>query len=97
MATKTKKRFKEAELIDQNETQAQAVPATDAEVAQAAAPVEAAPAADEAAPEEEAVLPEGTDEAAADSGVEVNPETVSVQVQIQVDQLGAAVAQATGD
>lgn len=98
MATKTKKRFKEAELIDQNETQAQAVPATDSEVAQAAAPVEAAPAANEATPEEEeAVLPEGTDEATADAGVEVNPETVSVQVQIPVDQLGAAVAQATGD
>lgn len=98
MATKTKKRFKEAEFIDQNETQAQAVPATDSEVAQAAAPteaapVEAAPAVDEAAPAEEAVLPEGTDE----TGVEVNPETVSVQVQIPVDQLGAAVAQATGD
>ena len=96
MATVTKKkRFKEAELIDQNETQAQAVPATDAEVAQAApaepAPMEAAPA--EEAPAEEAVLPEGTDE----GGVEVNPETVSVQVQIPVDQLGAAVAQATGD
>lgn len=98
MATKTKKRFKEAEFIDQNETQAQAVPATDAEVAQAA-PVEAAPAepVDAAPVEDEAVLPEGTDEASADGGVEVNPETVSVQVQIPVDQLGAAVAQATGD
>lgn len=96
MATVTKKkRFNEAELIDQNETQAQPVPATDAEMAQAApaepAPMEAAPA--EEAPAEEAVLPEGTDE----GGVEVNPETVSVQVQIPVDQLGAAVAQATGD
>lgn len=94
----TKKRFKEAEFVDQNETQAQAVPATDAEVAQAA-PVEAAPAepVDAAPVEDEAVLPEGTDGAAADSGVEVNPATVSVQVQIPVDQLGAAVAQATGD
>lgn len=96
MATKTKKRFKEAEFVDQNETQAQAVPATDAEVAQAA-PVEAAPV-DAAAPaEDEAVLPEGTDETTEDGGVQVNPETVSVQVQIPVDQLGAAVAQATGD
>jgi hypothetical protein len=94
----TKKRFKEAEFVDQNETQAQAVPATDAEVAQAA-PVEAAPAepVDAAPVEDKAVLPEGTDEAAADGGVEVNPATVSVQVQIPVDQLGAAVAQATGD
>lgn len=94
----TKKRFKEAEFVDQNETQAQAVPATDAEVAQAA-PVEAAPAepVDAAPVEDEAVLPEGTDEATDDSGVEVNPATVSVQVQIPVDQLGAAVAQATGD
>ena len=97
MATITKKRFKEAELIDQNETQAQAIPATDAEVAQAA-PTEAVPAVDEtvpaeAVPAEEAVVPEGTE----DAGVEVNPETVSVQVQIPVDQLGAAVAQATGD
>ena len=90
MATVTKKkRFKEAEFIDQNETQAQPVPATGDEMAQAA-PVEAAPA------EDDAVLPEGTD-GAVEGGVEVNPETVSVQVQIPVDQLGAAVAQATGD
>lgn len=96
----TKKRFKEAEFVDQNETQAQAVPATDAEVAQAA-PVDAtatAAPADAAAPaEDEAVLPEGTDETTEDSGVHVNPETVSVEVQIPTSDLGAAVAQVTGD
>ena len=91
----TKKRFKEAELIDQNETQAQAVPATDAEVAQAA-PTEAAPV--EAAPvEDDAVLPEGTEGEDVGAEAQVNPETISVEVQIPTDQLASAVAQATGD
>ena len=91
----TKKRFKEAELIDQNETQAQAVPATDDEVAQAA-PTEAAPV--EASPvEDDAVLPEGTEGEDVGAEAQVNPETISVEVQIPTDQLASAVAQATGD
>lgn len=103
MATKTKKsRIKEAEqIVEENVTPEAAVPATPSEVetAQAAAPVE--PTVDPAAQEEEIVEPaveEGVpEEVVEDPEVKVNPETISLEMNIPTDQLAAAVAQVTGD
>lgn len=88
-------RFKEAELLDQNQATEAAVPATDTEVAQAT----------EAAPAEDTSIQVPAEETADDAAVEgaegevqeENPETVSVEVQIPTSELAAAVAQATGD
>ena len=89
-------RFKEAELLDQNQATEAAVPATDTEVAQA---TDAAPATAE---DTSVQVPaeETADDAAvegAEGEVQEDPETVSVEVQIPTSELAAAVAQATGD
>lgn len=96
MATiKKTKRLKEADpLMDQNQMAAPAQPATPEDMAAAPAqPVDpaAAPIAEPAT--EDLALP-----AEGEGGeVEVDPETVSMQVKVPTDQLAAAVAQSTGD
>lgn len=104
MATRIKKtRIKEADqFVDQN------VATQPAQPADAPAPVAtdpqgsmgptAVPSQDVAEPitEPEPVFDEPMEDTE-DSGIDVNPETVGVQVQIPTDQLAAAIAQATGD
>lgn len=92
MATVRKnRRLKEADqLTDQNMTQASAEPATQADMA--AAPVQPdMPAVDPQA------APIAEEPAMEDSPVEVEPETVSMEVKVPTDQIAAAVAQSTGD
>lgn len=100
------------QISEQNAPETTAIPATPEEVTQATenATTEVPPT--EATPEpsyNEVTTPEGsadatpseiaggTDDVAMDSGVSVQPETVSVEVQIPTQQLGQAVAMATGD
>ena len=104
MATKIKKtRIKEADqFVDQN------VATQPAQPADASAPVAtqpqgdmgptAVPSQDVAEPitEPEPVFDEPMEDTE-DTSIDVNPATVGVQVQIPIDQLAAAIAQATGD
>lgn len=95
MATiKKTKRLKEADpLMDQNQMTAPAQPATPEDMAAAPAqPVDPAAAPIEEPATEDAALP-----AEGEGGVQVDPETVSMQVKVPTDQLAAAVAQSTGD
>ena len=93
MATIRKNRkLREADqMLDQNMTQAPAQPATQDDLAAAPAQPIDMPAVDEQA---EPVADEG---AAEDSPIQVDPETVSMEVKVPTDQLAAAVAQSTGD
>lgn len=95
MATiKKTKRLKEADpLMDQNQMAAPAQPATPEDMAAAPAqPVDPAAAPIEEPATEDSALP-----AEGEGGVQVDPETVSMQVKVPTDQLAAAVAQSTGD
>lgn len=106
-----KLRFKEADLTDeqileQNAPETTAIPATPEEVTQATenVPTVEAPSYNEVtAPEgsEDVTPTEAVDTPTTDpqfgEGISVQPETVSVQVQIPTQQLGQAIAMATGD
>ena len=100
------------QISEQNAPETTAIPATPEEVTQATEnatpevpPTETAPEPsynDVTTPEGSAdatpsELAGGTDDVAYGSGVSVQPETVSVEVQIPTQQLGQAVAMATGD
>ena len=104
--------FTDEQISEQNAPESPAIQATPEEVSQATEnatsevpPVEETPEPsynDVTTPEGSAdATPEevsgGTDDVTYGSGVSVQPETVSVEVQIPTQQLGQAVAMATGD
>lgn len=104
--------FTDEQISEQNAPESPAIQATPEEVSQATEnvtsevpPVEETPepsynevttpeGSEDTTPEE---IDGGTDDVTYDSGVSVQPETVSVEVQIPTQQLGQAVAMATGD
>lgn len=92
MATIIKKnrKLKEADqFVDQNLAAEPASPATPTDVA--SAPIEPV------APQDDTIVEPAVEEPSTDSPIEVDPETVSMEVKVPTDQLAAAVAQSTGD
>lgn len=96
MAKIYKTKLKEAEqIVDETIAQEPAVPATTDEVEQAL------PATNETQPSSQVVEPVSNETIGGlvdtPKDVQVNPETISLEMSIPTDQLAAAVAQATGD
>lgn len=97
------------QMKEQNAPESTVIPATPEEVSQAtdtaveepsmpsATPATGNVGASIETPEGSAGVSEGEVESPMGNGVEVQPETVSIDVQVPVQQLGQAVAMATGD